>query len=371
VKGTLVVLSSIHWNFTWQRHQSLAAGLARKGYEVVFVEPLPKRWPRPREIPRLLGRVLGRPGMAGLCPQRVPEGVRLASPRLLPEVGRFGPWWNRTFLLGRVVDRVRRSIPRRPLVLLNYLPTRASLALQRALEPDLKVYDCAWDWSNDPYSEGLAAIEEELVREVDLVLTDSPRNTERMRRLHPRVVRLLHGVDYDLFAREREDDPTPSEAVCAYFGDLGENIDVGLLARVSRLHPLHLIGPVRVKLRGFSGQTRVWGAVPHEQVPERIRPARVLLLPYRDAPHTRAVFPAKIMECLATGKPTVATHLESLEEFADLLYLRAGPDEFLRAIDEAASEDPARREPRRRFARANTWSRRIDEVEALLETRPR
>ena len=367
MKGTVLFLSSIHWHFTWQRHQNVASGLARKGYSVVFVEPLPKRWPRPREFPRLLGRILGRPRRAGLCPQSVPDGVQLATPRLFPEVGTLGPWINRSVLVRRLARRLLRRVDRRPLILLNYLPTRASLALQRALEPDLKVYDCAWDWSNDPYSRGLEEVERDLVREADLVLTDSPRNTERMRLLHSRVVRILHGVDYGLFAGTDREDAIAAETTCAYFGDLGENIDIDLLARVSQRYPLHLIGPVRVPLRGFSARTRVWGGVPHERVPERLRAARVLLLPYRNAPHTRAVFPAKIMECLATGKPTVAIGLESLAELAELLYLCSTPEEFLLAIERAANEDPSGSEGRRRFAKENSWSRRIDEIDALLE----
>ena len=41
----LLVLSSVPWHFTWQRHHEVSTRLAERGYRVTYFEPIPKRWP--------------------------------------------------------------------------------------------------------------------------------------------------------------------------------------------------------------------------------------------------------------------------------------------------------------------------------------
>ena len=73
--------------------------------------------------------------------------------------------------------------------------------------------------------------------------------------------------------------------------------------------------------------------------------------------------PAKIFECMATGKPMVVSGLTALEQYADLLYLCEGESEFLAKIAEAVHEPPARRAARIACAEANSNERRIDDIE--------
>jgi hypothetical protein len=65
MKGTVVISSPVHWHFTWQSAQKVAAGLAGLGYRVIFIEPLPKRWPRLTEAKRVWGRLTGKIHLAG------------------------------------------------------------------------------------------------------------------------------------------------------------------------------------------------------------------------------------------------------------------------------------------------------------------
>jgi hypothetical protein len=102
----LVILSSVHWHFTWQRHHEIAARLAGLGYRVTYLEPLPKRWPGPAEWRRVTGRLFGRHVAAGLLRQRVPPGVNLANALTLPDVGGATRWLNRSFATPRAATRL-------------------------------------------------------------------------------------------------------------------------------------------------------------------------------------------------------------------------------------------------------------------------
>jgi glycosyltransferase involved in cell wall biosynthesis len=366
-RGSVVLLSSVHWHFTWQRHHEIAARLAAGGWNVVFVEPLPKRWPSRREMARVWGRLAGRRELAGLCRQREVAGVRIVSPRLVPDTSALARSLNRRLVPG-LARRLLDTCPARPRIVVNYLPIAAANALQRALRPDLAVYDCVWDWPNDPYSRPGTVREEELVAGVDLVLADAPFLVERMRSLHPQVRELPPAVDYQRFAPARREPHVPggAGARCAYFGAVGANIDVALLARLAAAFPLRVIGPIQVPLPPLGSRAELVGPVPREQVPELLADADVLVLPYREGGHSRGVLPAKTFECLATGKPTVAKGLPSLGPLEGLFALAADDEAFLAAVAEAPKEPAERRERRLAAARANDWALRIAELEGFI-----
>ncbi len=368
-QGSIVVLSSVHWHFTWQRHHEIASRLAASGWAVTFVEPLPKRWPGPRELGRIWGRLSGQRELAGLCPQEEPPGVRIVSPRLLPDRGLLAQALNRR----RVPDIARRILeaaPDRPRIVVSYLPIAAANALLESLDADLAVYDCVWDWPNDPYSSPGTVREGELLAAVDLVLADAPFLVERMRALHPRVRHLPPAVDFERFApARRRRDTGRSAAVgprCAYFGAVGANIDVPLLARLSHAFPLRVIGPVQVALPPLGRETELVGPVPRERVPELLVDVDVLVLPYREGGHNRGIAPAKTFECLATGKPTVAKGLPSLGPLGELFTLVTDDAAFLVAVAEAGDEPAERRERRLAAARASDWAVRMGELEGFL-----
>ena len=367
MSGSVVLLSSVNWHFTWQRHHNLAAGFARRGRAVLFVEPLPKRWPRPSELSRVAGRIAGRLERAGLCRQRVPAGVTLFNTRLPPDGGPVSRTLNRKLFVPRIARRIERLGLPEPRVVWCTLPTPSAIELLRALRPATSVYDCAWDWSSDPYSSGLERHEAELLDLVDHVLADSPHNRERLAPRRPDAIELPHGVDVDLFAAAAGGRRNPSSPIrCAYFGDLGTSIDVDLLAQVSQRHELTVIGTVRVDVGGFAAATRFVGPLPREELPGHLRDADVLLLPYRLAPDTRGILPAKVFECLATGKPTVATALPSLGPLAEWIELCPDRQTFLNRVASAAAEEPARCAGRRTFARRHTWDARLDRIDELL-----
>ncbi|MCI0395832.1 MAG: glycosyltransferase [Chloroflexi bacterium] len=370
MKGSIVIISSVHWHFTWQRHHDIASGLADRGYQVVFVEPLPKRWPGPESWQRVAARLTGNGREAGSCVQSESAAVQLLSPRLLPDAGRIPQWMNRRFFvpgIGRKVDRLGLA---RPLIVINYLPTGASLTLQQCLRPDLAVYDCVADWLNDPYARGLEQLEKELLGQADVVFADSPYLYERMRSLHRHVLQVMPAVHFELFDQARRKKTSMAgRPLCAYFGSIGASIDVALLRRVSHHYLLRLIGPPRVKLEGFGPQTEFIGAVVHERIPQLLADVDVLLLPYRRAAHMPAVIPAKTFECLAAGKPTVAIGLDSLAQFGDLFYRCQTEEAFLAAIEAAIKEDPALPTRRLQCARENSWQQRLDQIEAAFTLR--
>lgn len=369
MKGTVIIISPVHWHFTWQNAQHIASGLAQRNYRVLFIEPLPKRWPQLSELDRVWGRIRGESIAAGTVEQPLVEGVELIAPRLLPDVGRIPQAINRQLFIPAISASLLRTIEDGPLYLINYLPTPASVSLTKALKADATFYRCVNDWPNDPYSPG-SLQERELVQAADMVWADSKLNYERTSAMRGNVVTMTEGVDLSLFnsARFRNDfERNDGPPRCAFFGSVSVNTDVNLLRAVSHEFPLRLIGPIRVELADFSPSTEIIGAVPHDELPALLEDADVLLLPYdRQSPHSTAILPAKLFECLATGKPSIVSGLTTLGELQSLFYLTTTPEEFLQAIRDSANEPLYLRDARIACAEQNSYDQRLDEIEGYF-----
>ena len=84
----------------------------------------------------------------------------------------------------------------------------------------------------------------------------------------------------------------------------------------------------------------------------------VCLLPYARTAYTNYIYPLKLHEFLATGRPVVGTSIRTLEDFGDLIELADDPAGIVAALDRAlrkADGDAVGREARREEARRHDW----------------
>lgn len=353
---------------TWQSAHNIAAGLAQQGYQVYFVEPIPKRWPHLTEIKRVWGRLSGRAATSGMFRQEISPGVTLVSPRTLPDIGMVGTNLNRHYFIPKLARTLVEKGINRPLILIHYVPISATIQLQNLLQPDVSVYRCASDWPNDPHIHR-RWFEEELLERVDMVWADSRKNIERTAQFNDRVIPVPTAVNFSRFSAAQSDKPYPENGrpLCAYAGTIGVAIDVSLLREVSHHFPLRLIGPTRFPLNGFSDETEIIGPVPHHQLPVLLKDVDVLLLPYKQTPYIDGVLPAKFYEYLATGKPVVSIGLTDLHNFQDIISVCQTREEFIRAIEDAKNDTPDLRQARIRKAQEQSWERQSEKMDSLIQ----
>lgn len=76
--------------------------------------------------------------------------------------------------------------------------------------------------------------------------------------------------------------------------------------------------------------------------------------------------PAKLFECLATGIPIVAAGLETVYDFADLIYIRETHDTFLDAIEESVREPEELQYKRIALAEQYSYARRTIKIESYI-----
>ncbi len=93
-----------------------------------------------------------------------------------------------------------------------------------------------------------------------------------------------------------------------------------------------------------------------------------VIIPFRKNTLAKSIYPLKINEYLAAGKPVIATHFsEDIYTFRDVAYIADDHETFLQLIDQAIDENNAAlQEKRIAVASQNTWAARVDQFWAIL-----
>ncbi len=84
---------------------------------------------------------------------------------------------------------------------------------------------------------------------------------------------------------------------------------------------------------------------------------------------TKSIYPLKINEYLAAGKPVVSTNFsEDVCAFSDVAYIADSHEEFVKAIGTAIVEDnDQKKQERTATAFSNSWQKRVEEFWKLIK----
>jgi glycosyltransferase involved in cell wall biosynthesis len=333
----IVLISQSDWGLAWVFAHDLASHFAESGHPVVYLNPFPKRFPRPNEWRRLLGRLLDRPRLTRFAAHRRPPGLVVQTPLTLPDLNRFFTWLNRRLLLPWLKKKVLAACAgRNQRLVFVFLPFATPVAFADMLAPAQWIYARRDDYGDDPNLRHLLNLEDEISKRADLVITAGKMLAAKCRGLEHKVLNIPGLVDFPSFFRpvagKTADDP-----LCCYFGHVNERVDLPLLLMVGKHYRLRIIGTIGSGWPvGAPGE--ILGMVPYDRVPDMLSTVDVVVIPYRLTGFSRSIFPYKIFQAFAQGKPIVATRLPALEHFSHLLYLASSPEEFLAQIGLAAAE---------------------------------
>lgn len=373
----ILCFSTVDWDHLWYPPQALMSRFARDGYPVVYVDTVGLRSPKLRDYRRIGARIQNRLRARG--GRVTPEGVRVYSPLVLP------------FLNSRVARRVNVEVLVRALkgfvreigagdpVLWIYLPTWTVLACAKRIPHRMLVYHCIDALSESPHgvSRDFAAAEAEILRRADLVLTTSETLFREKAPHNAHTHWAPSGVDdawFEEVAPEAEVVALPGPRI-GFFGAIDHRIDLALIAALARRRrdwTFVLIGAVRgdVSALAREANVRFLGAKPHRDLVGYVQGLDVLFLPYVIDGFTQHIQPAKLFECMALGKPVVATRLPALTPYEGLVRLADEVEGFDLALQAAVAEDrPDLRQKRREVARENSWERRFREIGKLVACR--
>ena len=261
-------------------------------------------------------------------------------------------------------------------------------AIRERFRPDLVVADVIDDHREWPhvtrhYRSALSRNYEEILRQSDLVVANcepvvramrlycdtvhlvsngaDPRDTDTSRGPMPRVLRRIKGP------------------VVGYVGNLDSaRLDMHLLEFIARERPqwtLVLIGSMHqsaeIRVLEQFRNVRFLGPLAYDDALAHMEWFSVGMLPHLDNGMTRHMSPLKVYVYLSAGLPVVSTRVGNMEQFASLVRIGDTREAFVKEVEACLAEGGTQRwhEERKRFLRANSWERRVEQVWSLIETK--
>jgi hypothetical protein len=226
------------------------------------------------------------------------------------------------------------------------------------------------------------AAEDYLARNADLLVTLSPRLTEKFQQCK-NVVMIRDGIDRAPFPQNGasvQKRQAGGALTLGFWGTMWDyNLDVPLLQNMTRERPewqwefigAYDLDPARPSIAQALAAPNVHfhPSVPRETLAERAKQFDVCILPTPVTPFNLARDPLKVYEYLACYKPVVATNLTQLQDMPHV-HLSRDAQEFLRNVERAAVEtiEPAEMDA---YLREQTWEKRTDALWNAIEGLPR
>lgn len=219
--------------------------------------------------------------------------------------------------------------------------------------------------------------EQHYLQRVDAVITTSEPLRQAKARIQPRAFCVKNGANFDLFNTVLQLAKTSrsEKQVVGYLGIADRRIDIDLVDFCARTMPdvtFQFIGDINEpalpkRLAPYANVVFIPAHSPVD-LPPLLARLTAAIIPFRCNEHTYTIFPLKIYEYLAAGLPVVSTPFSLLDEFRDIVELADTPENFAQALRRALADTSAERVKQRvELARANSWKKRADEFEAILE----
>jgi glycosyltransferase involved in cell wall biosynthesis len=246
------------------------------------------------------------------------------------------------------------------------------------------IYDCVDYWpaffSKPKERDYISQVDAELCRRADLVFTGSEPLRQRQSKLNPRTFVVPHAADIPHFLKAGDpetvvpsdlvDIPHPRIGFVGMMDAVRFNSDlIRSLAAHSEYH--------FVFVGGFAGGAQdVLPVLPNihwlgmksvSQLPAYLKGMDVCIMPYRLNEATRNIYPLKLHEYLATGKPVVSTAIDAVKDLRELIYIADTYEDFVPLLRRALQEnDDELRRRRRNCARQHTWEAHVAAKSSII-----
>lgn len=322
----------------------------------------------------------------------LPEAVAVHPPLTLPinwmspgnMYDRLYDYNNRLIL--NTIRQVIKDFNLKNFIYLNCFNPYYAGVLPKDLKPKLNIYQCIDDMTEEAYTAKHGArLEEDVMRQADIAFVTS-RNLHRLKKhLNPNTYVLHNAVDITIFEKALNGPlPRPKELegvtgkIIGFTGNLNEyRLNYPLFRKIAEQHPdktLVLVGPLNSNCYKDHGMDQLpnvilTGGKHISELPAFLQHFDATIIPFLKNKLTASIYPLKINEYLAAGKPVISSNFsEDIRSFAKDIYLAENDDEFVQLIDKAIFENSqARIDQRIATAKSNTWTERVRQFWTVVD----
>lgn len=380
-EAPIVAFANTSWNSLWMNRQHLLSRLAAGGRRVAYSNGV-VHYAQFSGTP-LRQRAVSRDGVMVMEPGYLIPCTYRASPLRRVALGYHCEMIREALGIGRATPVIGMCFDPD---LLDYVD---------ALQPALRVFHIYDSYNKMGNAGSDFTLTRRRIRSFDVITASSAYMYEDVVGVppDPRYV-VPNGVDYAQLVASIGAPSTTAAAIAAlpgakvgYVGSINTKIDFNLVAALAVALPavsFVFVGPVRLALlrrdaRDFADYERMralpnvhfFGQVPKEELAPVISTMDVTCIYFRvdRADWVEAVYPIKLNEYLAVGKPVISTPIRVVcKEFGDVVAICDGAADWERTLRAALEQGDSvvALERRRRIAASNDWSRRIAHLESLI-----
>src|SRR5216683_328910 len=373
--GVLALVPDL-WHWQWQPRHQVMTRLARY-FPVVWMNPA-EYWRKSLRLRTLLPSQDGVP---------IPESdfvVHTASP-FLPLL--YSPRKLAKYTLRKRLETARQTLVRKgctKVALYLWRPEFAAALDQ--IPADLSCYHIDDEYTFSTVDTPISEEERNLIARVDQVFIHSPALLEKKGKINPHTSFTPNGVDFDAYAQpvQEPDDlrkiPHPR---IGYSGHIKRQLDWQLLRDLTARHPnwffvfvgsanahSEILGHVEELSRRKN--VRFLGSKTALQLAAYPQHFDVCVMPYRNDDYTKYIYPLKLHEYLASGRPVVGTPIPSLVAFRDSVRLPENAEQWTVAI--AQSLEPMAntmesRAARQAVAKSHDWNILVRQIAQTMANR--
>ncbi len=389
IPSSCIMFATADWDEPyWTNKQHCARSLAELGVNVLYVESVGLRNPKPgskKDWRRLWNRLYK--GLSSLVfgAPECAKGVFVLSPLLIPAGHRYT--LTRTINRWLLKAEITRSMWGRkfikPLVW-TYHPFM--LDVIDNINTAAILYHCVDDLAAVPgvNSQAFRIGEVELLKKADVVFATAPALAKHCEAFNANTHFLPNVVDAAHFGKALEAGPIPGDLALipeprlCYHGVLSDfKIDFQLLLNAVRMKPEWswvFIGEEREGqksplVKELTSMPNVYflGYRPYSVLPQYLRGVQVGLLPSLVNEYTRSMFPMKYFEYLASGIPVASTPLDFLQACKNGIVSGENAEEFVAAIAQQIKRGRLLDKDVNQFVGSNTWRARCLKMLAELK----
>lgn len=313
----------------------------------------------------------------------VPYATHLLPQRAVPLVAPVIRRVNDALFCRLVRHIVHDGRPARPIL---WLMDPLSRGLLGTAPWHLTLYHCYDQIAAFPQNQRIAPLikdeERQIVEKVDLVLAVSQALYGARRAWNPNTHYVPNGADFHHFSQAREETTAiPSDMGClshpilGYMGTVDFRMDLELLLGVAQERPqwnivivgeARNLGPAWHRLLA-QPNVHFLGKKPYPELPCHLKAMDVCLIPWHVDKATAAMYPIKLHEYLAAGKPVVATPIPSLLAFDGVIAVAGEIAEFIEATAHCLAQDSPKQVMQRvKLAQENSWEKRASQIEQIM-----
>lgn len=222
-------------------------------------------------------------------------------------------------------------------------------------------------------------LEEEAVNRASFILATSRELTNNVKR-KDNVHFLPNAADISLFLSDNyiappEEFRSITTPIIIYVGHIDQRIDFDLIKNILKSHPdktLVMLGPHSIgedlynELTQFKNM-KFLGRRDLAQLPHYLYYSHCCIIPFKCNEQTKSIYPLKINEYLATGRPVVSTPFsEDISTFSKLIYIGDSQEDFSQKISFAIEQDTVeQRAIRTKAVLENNWENRANEFRSI------